>query len=597
MKNIRSERSAFVLANQAGGRLAFTAMMVRAPFVACCVVFLLLWGRSVWGQQPTEPRLALIMGVSDYSDTKFPSLPGIDKDLDRMEKALKATGFEVTVVFNPTLNMAEDAVTAFGAKLKAQPKGVGLFYFSGHGGEFDGKNYLIPKGARIASLRDIRQEAMAAQRVLNQMEDAGAQVNIVFLDCCRNDLTKAATDSGLAPMSAKGTFIGFATGTDKTSAASSDGSPYTEILAKRILTPGVSILDMHTQVTADVEDYTKSFGAEQTPFQYSGLRSTFYFVPPQEGGDSGHAHYAPVAPIEMARLATPAPVPPEIPKVEPVLPATTSGSPPEKATKAKPFVNSLRMPFVPVPGTKVLFCRYHTRVSDWQAFVREAGDPTSGGMLSMYTIPSLPGYCIPQWQLNAGLSWKNPGFVQTPNDPVVGTSWEDDHLFCAWLSKKEGRKYRLPTDAEWTAAVAGEKYPWGKDWPPPKGAGNYADDSLIHTLPGKSWQVPGDDGYAHTSPVGRFGPNRYGIYDIGGNAWQPCEDDYRPSMNDAATLNQFPFLKAETNIDGTPLHVARGCSWCDSFALALKSNSRFFLISGLRGDNTGFRVVLDLSGN
>ena len=231
-------------------------------------------------QSASEPRLALIMGVGDYGGTKFPTLPGIDFDLKRMETALKATGFKVTVVPNPTLTVAEEAIETFGARLKAQAGGVGLFYFSGHGGEFEGKNYLIPKGARIGSNRDIKEQAVAAQRVLNRMEDAGARVNIVFLDCCRNDLTKAATDTGLAAMNAKGSFIGFATGTDKTSAASTEGSPYTSFLAKRLLTPGVSILDMHTLVTADVEDFAKANSLpEQTPFQYSSLRSSFVFLP------------------------------------------------------------------------------------------------------------------------------------------------------------------------------------------------------------------------------------------------------------------------------------------------------------------------------
>lgn len=234
------------------------------------------------GMAETEPRIALVMGVGDYGHTQFRSLPGIDKDLERMETALRKVGFEVTVVSNPRLGGAEDAIEIFGAKLKtltSKKKGVGLFFFSGHGGEFEGKNYLIPKGARIGDIRDIKEQALSAQRVLHRMESAGTRVRLVFLDCCRNDLTKAATETGLAPMTARGTFIGFATGSDKTSAASSEGSPYTTVLSRRLLTPGVSINDMHTQLTKEVEDITREAGDEQTPFQYSGLNSTFFFVP------------------------------------------------------------------------------------------------------------------------------------------------------------------------------------------------------------------------------------------------------------------------------------------------------------------------------
>lgn len=248
-----------------------------------------------------ESRIALVMGVGDY-DGKFglTALPGIGSDVTRMKAALTAVGFTVRVVQDPTLSEAESAIDAFGADLKAN-KGIGLFYYSGHGGEFEGKNYLIPRGARIGSARDVRDQAVNAQRVLNRMEDAGNGTNILFLDCCRNDMTKATTDSGMAAMNAKGTFIGFATASEKTAAASTDGSPYTIALAKFMPQKGISITDMHTMVTKEVEDFTKGAGGEvQTPFQYSGLKDVFYFVPA--------AGYVP-PPTEAAPLPPPPPVP------------------------------------------------------------------------------------------------------------------------------------------------------------------------------------------------------------------------------------------------------------------------------------------------
>lgn len=245
-----------------------------------------------------ESRLALLMGVGSYDGSRFQPLPGIKTDLAMMSAALKKVGFDVTVISDPSLLQAEDAIDAFGTKLVAQ-KGVGLFYFSGHGGEYEGKNYLIPRGARVKEIRDIKEQAVAANRVLNRMEASGARVNIVFLDCCRNDLTKAVTDSGMAAMSARGTFIGYATASEKEAAASAEGSPYTQILAKNLVTPGLSILDMHTQVTAQVQDLTKEAGQEQTPFSYSGLRSTFYFV---EGGLP-----APTVPVTVAPPGVPTP--------------------------------------------------------------------------------------------------------------------------------------------------------------------------------------------------------------------------------------------------------------------------------------------------
>src|SRR5262249_4861142 len=137
--------------------------------------------------------------------------------------------------------------------------------------------------------------------------------------------------------------------------------------------------------------------------------------------------------------------------------------------------------------------------------------------------------------------WRRPGFGQGRTHPVVNVSWEDAMAFCNWLTNKEttaktlpaGWKYRLPTDAEWSGAVGLKKsgnksgreehlalplYPWGTEWTPSKGAGNYH-PSL------------GVDSYPHTSPVGSFRPNALGLYDLGGNTWEWCMDVFNESAN------------------------------------------------------------------
>jgi len=260
-----------------------------------------------------ENRIALLMGVGAY-DGNFglKALPGISTDLQHMKAALERVGFRITVVENPALLEAEEAIEKFAEEL-AKSNGVALFYFSGHGGEFEGKNYLIPRGARIGKPRDVKEQAVAAHRVLGRMEEARNKTNIVFLDCCRNDMAKAASDSGMAAMNAKGTFIGFATASEKVSLASTAGSPYTISLAKHIPQQGLSITDMHTKVTREVEQMTGGEGDEgQTPFQYSGLRDVFYFVPA-----NGYVP-PPVAETRPARpnAAEPAPAPNPPPAVQ-----------------------------------------------------------------------------------------------------------------------------------------------------------------------------------------------------------------------------------------------------------------------------------------
>ena len=112
--------------------------------------------------------------------------------------------------------------------------------------------------------------------------------------------------------------------------------------------------------------------------------------------------------------------------------------------------------------------------------------------------------------------WRNPGFDQTERDPVVNVSWNDAKAYVAWLSRTTGKTYRLPSEAEWEyAARAGTttaRY-WGEHH---QDACRYANvDDAEHGC---------RDGYAKTAPVGKFQPNRFGLYDMLGNVWEWTED-------------------------------------------------------------------------
>jgi formylglycine-generating enzyme required for sulfatase activity len=207
------------------------------------------------------------------------------------------------------------------------------------------------------------------------------------------------------------------------------------------------------------------------------------------------------------------------------------------------------MRFVSLTGTKVLFSVWDTRVQDYQAF----------------TIATFR-------------HWQKPDFGQGSTHPAVNVSWYDAKAFCAWLTEKEqeegrigaGQKYRLPTNEEWSCAAdlkpSGEGqpiesediYPWGIQWPPPKHAGNYHQNLYV-------------DDYQFTSPVGSFAANKFGLYDMGGNVWQWCEDNSDDAKVDRAQ---------------------RGAAWADY-------DSKILLIvkcprnsPNTRNPVIGFRVVL-----
>jgi serine/threonine protein kinase/formylglycine-generating enzyme required for sulfatase activity len=251
--------------------------------------------------------------------------------------------------------------------------------------------------------------------------------------------------------------------------------------------------------------------------------------------------------------------------------------------------NSLDMKFVPVG--QMHFAVWQTRVRDFAAFVEATGYDASGGMSSVVTQNG--------FKLNS-LSWKEPGFVQTPDHPVVGISWEDVGQFCEWLTRKERaegilsafQRYRLPTDAEWSSAVGlaretggtpeersgGVKnvYPWGTRFPPPNDFGNYAGSESRDGAP-QNWPVIAGyhDPYPRTGPVTAFVPNEKGISSLGGNVWEWCEDKYKNGLN---------------------WRTLRGGSWATSRAEETLSSYRRGYGPYFRSDDVGFRCVIASDG-
>ena len=226
--------------------------------------------------------------------------------------------------------------------------------------------------------------------------------------------------------------------------------------------------------------------------------------------------------------------------------------------------NSLGMRFAPVGH--VFFSIWLTRVQDFEAFAKATGFENT--------------------------SWQDPGFKQGPDHPVVNVSWNDANQFCLWLTQKEHHEgilaanetYRLPTDLEWSTAVGlppetghtpesrdmdvADVYPWGTEWPPPSGAGDYTGEETDSDVAIKGY----NDGFAWTAPVGSFNANRFGLYDMGGNVWEWCMDWWNSEQT---------------------AKVLRGASWYNgALKLSLLSSCRERASADQRTDNYGFRVVI-----
>jgi formylglycine-generating enzyme required for sulfatase activity len=216
---------------------------------------------------------------------------------------------------------------------------------------------------------------------------------------------------------------------------------------------------------------------------------------------------------------------------------------------------------------------HEVTVGQFRAFVRDTsyqtGAETDGKGSSGFN-PALPGFEYDK----PGYTWKNLGWKQDDNHPVLNVSWHDATAFCRWLGKKENKAYRLPTEAEWEYAcrAGGQaRYITGDASDELKRIANVQDKSLVEKKPRFSnsddssyltGPVPWDDGHPFSAPVGTFRPNGLGLYDMLGNAAEWCQDwhdkdYYRNSPHEDPTGPETGTARVVRG--GAFLHQARHC--------------------------------------
>ncbi len=190
------------------------------------------------------------------------------------------------------------------------------------------------------------------------------------------------------------------------------------------------------------------------------------------------------------------------------------------------------------------------------------------------------------YEFNAKYSWRNVGFEQTDEHPVVNVSWNDAVAFCQWLSNREGSTYRLPSEAEWEYACrAGSttRYYSGDDPETLARVANVADASAKANFPKLKHTIRAKDGYVFTSPVGSFKPNAFGLYDMHGNVWQWCSDWY-------ATVYYIGKPVDPVGPDYGQYRVLRGGSW-NNWPIRCRSAARGWFEPDDRNITAGIRVA------
>jgi formylglycine-generating enzyme required for sulfatase activity len=185
-------------------------------------------------------------------------------------------------------------------------------------------------------------------------------------------------------------------------------------------------------------------------------------------------------------------------------------------------------------------------------------------------------------------SWRNPGFRQGDDHPVVNVTWNDAAAMCKWLSEKEGKTYRLPTEAEWEyAARAGTRtrYHTGDDPQSLLEAANIFDaDAKKNWEKWANYPLAGHDGFAFTSPVGSFLPNAFGLYDVHGNAWEWTAD-----WHDDRYYAHSPLDDPKGPAAGS-VRVRRGGSW-HTWAFYARSSYRNWNSPDTRYTLVGMRLL------
>jgi len=186
-------------------------------------------------------------------------------------------------------------------------------------------------------------------------------------------------------------------------------------------------------------------------------------------------------------------------------------------------------------------------------------------------------------------NWSKTGFPRNDDHPVSNVTWNDAVAFCDSLSRKEGRKYRLPTEAEWEyscRAGTTTRYYNGDREEGLVAVANIADASGKRKFPAWKTAVSYDDGFPFTAPVGQFQANAWGLHDMHGSLWEWCGDWY-----DTNYYQQSARQDPQGAAAGT-LRVARSGCWNEG-SRTCRSADRSKSAPSYRSSGVGFRVVLE----
>ncbi len=375
---------------------------------------------------------------------------------------------------------------------------VALFYYAGHGIQTDGINYLVPIDATLKTEKQVEFQCVRADRMFSAIE--GEKIHIVILDACRNNPFERSwgrntNGSGLAFMQTpSNSFIAYATAPGQTASNGiGKNGLYTEILIQEMLKPNRTITQVFQEVRRKVGSKSlKELDKEQTPWESTSLYSDFYFIPPEKD----------ILPLPE-ETTPPLPENPNYPEMVKI-PGGTFQMGTNDWNWAKP-VHSVTV-------SDFSIGKYEVTHKEYIYFLNAINCGSNGSYNGKELIDMDDSDCAVGYR-GGNFYFKGSGYAKDILCPVIEVTWYGANEYCKWLSKKTGKSYRLPTEAEWEYAAGGGST--HQKW-----AGTDSESSL------SSYAWYDDNSGDKTHPVGQKRPNRYGLYDMSGNVWEWCSDWY-----------------------------------------------------------------------
>lgn len=454
---------------------------ISIPLALVKEIWLLCFCMLVSCIATAQKRYALVVGNSNYKSQNILKNPLNDVRL--LAGTLRDCGFEVDKREDISRKDLLAAISQFHEKIKAGPC-IALFYYSGHGIQYEGENYMIPVDAQVQSKSDVEFDCVNLGRVLGYMEESQSTTNIIILDACRKDpyanaFYRGEGDKGLAVVkrTPHESYIAFATAPGEVANDGSDAnSPFTKALARHILEPGINIETVFKRVNNDVKkQYPK-----QIPWTNSSLGIDFYFKETAVA-DAGTEKYGNDAAGNTGNLTNVRSM--ETPASKPLL----------------AVLESINQGMLPVEGADFDMGSFNGSNDESPVHRVEVGY----FYLSKYEVTQA------QWK---AVMEDTTAEGACSNCPVTNVSWNEVNKFIVKLNQLTGERYRLPTEAEWEFAARGGKLRKDNKF---SGSGK---------MEKYGWSYENSGG--KLQPAGKLNANETGICDMSGNAAEWCSDWY-----------------------------------------------------------------------